>query len=62
MAFYDLGVTHGRQAHAEDLAREWLHRDARMWTEMAVSTAAARHGVHWSAAIREQAEAEAVGE
>lgn len=58
-ALFSLGDQHGYmrgwRANAEDLAREWLHNDARHWTDMAVELAS-RVGPHWADAIREQAE------
>lgn len=54
-AGYDVGFAHGQARASEELARDWLHRDARMWTDMAVRTAAAHHGEEWSRAIAAQA-------
>jgi hypothetical protein len=56
MAGYDHGYAKGQRAASVDLARAWLHNDARMWTDMAITTAEHRHGRAWAQAIREQAE------
>jgi hypothetical protein len=53
------GYARGLKANAEALARQWLHEDARKWTERAVTLASAK-GPSWAEAIRQQAEA--VGE
>lgn len=54
LAGWDRGYAAGRQAASEDLAREWLHEDARRWTDHAVRLAAEK-GPTWAAMIREQA-------
>lgn len=56
MALYDTGFAHGQRRASVDLAREWLHADARRWTDSAVRLASAK-GTAWSDAIRMQAEA-----
>lgn len=55
----DDAYARGRRDASVDLAREWLHAEARRWTEQAVSLAAVK-GPAWAQAIREAAEA--VGE
>lgn len=55
-AGYDVGFAHGQRRASVDLAREWLHADARRWTDSAVRLASAK-GTAWSEAIRQQAEA-----
>lgn len=53
-AGYDVGFAHGQRNASHDLAREWLHNDARMWTGLAIHNAAAK-GPHWAEAMRQAA-------
>lgn len=52
---WDSGYTQGRQHASEELARQWLHDDARRWTEQAAATARGRHGDGWADEIDRQA-------
>lgn len=53
-AGYDVGFAHGQRHASHDLAREWLHNDARMWTGLAIHNAAAK-GPYWADAMRQAA-------